>query len=347
MNLSKYRKQLNKLEDPIIIYHKDSDGVTSAAMMHDYVNAKTALPNDGPGIKITDELIDIINDYEAVLFLDIPVDQLNVIKDIECKDIFILDHHPPDEDLSNGKDIVHMNPRFEDSEAYLPASYLVYRVVEDELGQEIWKAGVGVVGDHGVKNCKDLYKKIVELYPTMINGQEINQDVINDSNLGTISDMIEASKVMNGLQGIKESFDIIYESELMNDVFDTKLIKYYEKYKDILEREKKLFDSGALYFQNTDSYLYEVDTNYSINSSLSTMLADENPESAIYIYQVNNGMKISARCQSGRVNVAENLKKAFNDYGNAGGHPQAAGGYAKSGKVETVVNRLKEILEGL
>lgn len=347
MDWNKYRKELRGFTGSIIIYHKDADGVCSAALLNEYVNAEMAHPNDGPGISISNKLIDIINDYKSVIFVDLPVDQLNIIDKIKTEKIFILDHHPPQKNLANGNNIYHMNPRFEQKDTYQPASYLAYKLVEDELEELAWKSGVGIVGDHGVEDCKYIFVKIEKKYPNIFNGKKITQENIFASSLGKISRIIDSSKVINGLSGIKESFDILLESDCPDSVFNSKLMRYYTKFKEIMEEEKRLFQKKALKFQKTNSFLYEVDTNYSINSSLSTTLADENPDAAIYVYQKNNGLKISARCQTGRLNVAEILKEAVSDYGNAGGHPQAAGGYVKKGKENIVLNRLKEIFDSI
>ncbi|MFB6215765.1 MAG: DHHA1 domain-containing protein [Candidatus Aenigmatarchaeota archaeon] len=346
MKWNKHKKYLEDLEDPIVIYHRDADGVCSGAMMADFLGTSICLPNDGDGIQVTGELIDIINDHGSAVFVDLPVDQLDIMEKLEVDRIFILDHHPPVENLTDDG-VLHVNPRFEDDKVYLPAAYLSQRIVGDEVPGSLWKAGVGVIGDHGVEDCRDLMDEIDERYPEILPQKKYSMEELNESKLGIISQMIDSSKVMKGLQGIKHSLDVVKNAKEPNELLRSRLSNWYDRYKILLESEKDMFEENSKYFPKTDSYLYELDTDYSLTSTLSTSLADDHPDSVIITYKRNGGMNLSGRCQSGRVDVSEILKRAVGDRGNAGGHPQAAGGHVRKGNEETVLEKLKEILEGI
>ena len=346
MNYKKSRKFLERLEKPTIVYHKDTDGVCSAALLEEIISG-SAVPNDGPGIQLSEGLMESLKDSESIVFLDLPVDQLSIIEELQNKDIFILDHHPPEKNLTNDN-ILHQNPRFEDSDTYHPAAYLVYKIVEENVEGISWKAGVGVVGDHGVEDCPDIFEKVKEETPEAIGDREHTYDEMKESKLGVIADMIEASKMVKGTEGIKQSQKIIKKADNPNEVFETELKDFYEIYKKELGKEMDNFETEADYFPETNSYLYAVTSDYSIGSDLSTGISNEKPDAVVIIYQKESyGMKISGRCQSGRVDVSKIIKEAVGEHGSGGGHPQAAGGFVEKGKEDLVLQRFREKLEGI
>ncbi|MFP4116554.1 MAG: DHHA1 domain-containing protein [Candidatus Aenigmatarchaeota archaeon] len=343
MNYEKSKKFLQSLEKPTIVYHKDADGVCSAALLQKMVSGN-ALPNNGPGIQLGEDLLESLKDSESVVFLDIPVDQLSVVEELDQK-VFILDHHPPEKDLTGGK-VLHENPRFGDAEKYLPASYLVFQLLKEK--DKAWKAGVGVVGDHGVEDCQNLFEIIAKENPEVVEEGKYTYENIKEGKLGIIADMIEASKVVEGLDGIRKAQRIIKDASEPNDIFNTELKDFYEIYIKELEVEKEKFEKEAEYFSKSNSYLYEINSQYSLVSDLATSMSNRKPEAVVIVYEKGrNGMKISGRCQSGRIDVSEIIKYAAEGHGTGGGHPQAAGGFVKQGKEEVALERFREKLEGI
>jgi len=344
LNYKKSREFISGLEKPTIVYHKDADGVCSSALIQELVSGNVA-PNDGPGIQLSEGLVESLKNSKSIIFLDIPVDQLSVVDGLD-QSMFILDHHPPEKNLTN-ENILHQNPRFEDPDVYLPASYLAYKLLEDRKGIA-WKAGVGVVGDHGVEDCQDLMETIAEENPEIVGDGGYTYNEMKDSKLGMIADMIEASKVVEGLDGIRKSQNIIRDAEKPNDVFETQLRDFYEIYKKEMSKEEDRFEREAEYFPGTNSYLYEISTSYSLVSDISTSMSNKKPDAVIIVYQRESyGMKISGRCQNGRVDVSNIIKHAVDGHGTGGGHPQAAGGFVERGKEEIALQRFREKLEGI
>jgi len=346
LDYSKVREFIEEMEAPTIVYHKDADGVCSAALIQE-ITSGVAMPNDGPGINLSEGLLESLKESKSIVFLDIPVDQLSVVNELKEKKILVLDHHPPKTNLTKG-DVLHVNPRFETPDSYLPASYLSYKIIDGGYENIAWKAGVGVVGDHGVEDCKDLLKKVKQENFEAVGGKKLTYGELKESKLGIIADMIDASKAVKGLYGIKRSYEIIKKSKKPNDVFKTELREYYETYQKHLGIEMDKFEREAEYFPETNSYMHEITSDYSLGSDLSTELSNKNPDAVIIVYQIESyGMKISGRCQSGRVNVSDIIQKAVADHGSGGGHPQAAGGFVKKGKEKVALERFRELLEGL
>src|SRR3989338_1951111 len=132
LDYPKGRAFLKKMKSPCIIHHADSDGVCSAVLISKFlryegIEPSLISPNDGPGIDISKGLLVEINSSLSSVFLDIQVDSLGIVEKLNCERNFILDHHLPAKDL-NTENTLHMNPRFERKDAYVPTSTLAYNL---------------------------------------------------------------------------------------------------------------------------------------------------------------------------------------------------------------------------
>lgn len=335
--LEKIKNFLSSLKDYSLVYHKDSDGVCSAALLTKILGEpKTVSPNDKPSIEITDQLIKTINKTPKTIFTDLPVDQLNY-KKIKS-DTLVIDHHTTKENLNKTKqkNFLHINPRFQKPDIYLPASYLVYKILK-ELGYGVekykWIAGIGIVGDRGTENCKDLI-------------EEIEKDFdLNIEDLDFLSSLIESSKIVKGVSGVSEAFKIVSNAKNPNDILDSKLMNYYKKSQKEIENLMLDFEYNSEYVPNADAYLYKLVSRYNVGSVISTKLSEKNPDTAIFVYKITSYFFMSARCQSGRINVGKLLKKLTKGLGKGGGHPQAAGASMPKENGEEFLKRLRNYLE--
>jgi single-stranded DNA-specific DHH superfamily exonuclease len=154
------KQELGKLEaflsapgKKTLFYHRDSDGVCSAALFLKFFRNFSAVPREGPRME-TGFVEDLIKDRpDAVVFLDLPVCQewrnMNRIrKALPGLKIAVIDHHIPEKNL-NSKNVLHLNPKFR-MDVYWPVSYLMFDLLE-RLGRKpeplIWIAAMGVIGD--------------------------------------------------------------------------------------------------------------------------------------------------------------------------------------------------------
>jgi len=346
--LKKTLSFISSLNKYSLIYHKDSDGVCSAVLFSKMMGKPEIVsPNDSTGVKISENLFKKINELPQAVFTDLPVDQISYEK-ILTKTL-VIDHHIPTKNLNEvyPQRFIHVNPRFQDPEIYLPASYIVYKIIEKinkKVEKYSWIAGVGVVGDKGVENCRDLIKLIGKKYPSL---SIKDNSSIWESELGFLSKLIDSSKGIAGIKGIIKSYEIFYKAESPDDIKNTELIKYYQKFQRELENLMLDFKYHSEHFPKTNSYLYKVISKYNIESTLSTILSEKNPDAAIFVYRIKNGLHISARCQTARINVAEVLKKLSKGIGSGGGHPQAAAASIQEKHISLFLERLKNFLEGI
>lgn len=335
--MNKIKKFLSSLKDYSLVYHKDSDGVCSAALLSKALGEPTTVsPNDQPSIEITDQLINRVNETPKTIFTDLPVDQLDY-KKIKS-DTLVVDHHTTKENLNNvGSDnFLHINPRFQKPDIYLPASYLVYKILE-ELGYDVekykWIAGIGIVGDRGTDNCKDLINSIEDEFD------------LNIKDLDFLSGLIESSKIVKGVGGISEAFKIVSNAEKPKDIMNSNLMNYYKKCQKEIENLMADFEYNSEYIPNANAYIYKLVSRYNVGSVISTKISEKKPDAAVFVYKITSYFFMSARCQSGRINVGKLLKKLTKGLGKGGGHPQAAGASMPKENAEKFLKRLRNYLE--
>ncbi|MCD6477563.1 MAG: DHH family phosphoesterase [Candidatus Aenigmarchaeota archaeon] len=346
--LEKALKFISLLENYSLVYHKDADGVCSAVLLSKVKNPTLSSPNDSNGIKISDSLMERLNELPKAVFTDLPVDQMPYER-IKVKTL-VIDHHIPTRDLNNYDNFIHLNPRFKMPNAYLPASYLVYRILEKKyknIKKYSWIAGVGVVGDRGTNSCRDLIDVIERDYPELLIKDKYNPKKMWSSELGFFSKLIDSSKGVKGIRGIMKSYEIFLNAEKPEDIKNTELMNYYRRFQRELENLIMDFRYHSEFFPETNAYMYRIESKYNIESTLSTVLSEKNPDAAIFVYRIKNGLHISARCQTGRINVADVLRNLSEGIGSGGGHPQAAAASIRKEHANRFLERLRNYLEGM
>src|SRR3989338_1549984 len=96
-----------------------------------------------------------------VVFVDLAIDQdakaLAGLRKATGARMLLIDHHPIVKNL-NSRDVLHFNSHFS-TETYLPASYLVWRLLalmQKPVSQ--WIAAIGTYADYGSKECPDVIR---------------------------------------------------------------------------------------------------------------------------------------------------------------------------------------------
>ncbi|UCG95834.1 MAG: DHH family phosphoesterase [archaeon] len=324
----KTKEFLLSLDRCSLVYHGDADGVCSAVLMAKFLGERVKMvsPNDSYGIQITEQLMEEINNYPYGIFVDLAADQWDVGR-IKSR-VLVIDHHTPKQDLNKMEKFIHVNPRLKDPEKYLPASYLVYEIISKlkEIGEYVWIANVGIIGDRGKKlfKCKE-----------------------NGEDLKFLSDVIEASKGVYGYRGIVNAYRVFLEAQRPQDVLDSKLIKVYQKFQKAIDETMIDFKYHSEYFPDTNSYLYKVYNKYKIASVVSTKLSEEKPDAAFFVYTRDKVLSMSARCQTARINLAELFSRISEGIGSGGGHPAAAAANIPKENADKFMERLRNYLEGI
>lgn len=316
----------------LLVYHRDADGVSSAALILKFFSGFETMPREGPIIDKRFLKNIILKKPDLIVFVDIPVDQewekINIIKNKLVKTkILVIDHHIYEKDLSDGNRVIHINPRFESGfeDAYLPASYVVYRLLEKmkyKVGMHIWISMTGVIGDHGVDDCQDLVKECRIKYPELIPSKDVYQSKLNDA-----ADMICSAITLRGLKGAEKSLKLLVEkSEFSEFIKNAELKKWDKKVKLEIQRIFEDFEKKKETYPEIGLVIYQIKSRLNITSLMSTLLAVKYPDKILLVRKESrDGWKISLRCQTRKVNVGLLAKDASRNIGFGGGHKNAAG----------------------
>ncbi|MFH1978618.1 MAG: DHHA1 domain-containing protein [Candidatus Aenigmatarchaeota archaeon] len=347
MDVSGYFKDLKKTEEflntkgkKMLFYHSDADGVCSAALLLKHFSGFDHKPRRGPEIESSFVNYLIEEKPDVLVFVDMPVDQSwdklqLVMKKLTKTKLVIIDHHIPGKDL-NSKNIVHVNPRLEDN-YYLPASYLVYKMIElmkKDVEEYMWIAVMGVIGDFAKEDTKDIIAAFRKKYPKLIGKDTMNSKMTKGVN------MIASAVTMKANVGIEQVLDIIQTAKNYEEFADTSELKHWDNQvnKEIDEvmktfkKEKKKSKKGESelvdFYPELNLLFYIVNTEFGVTSTVANKISVKMEDTVVIIARkTEKGYKVSARNQTGRVNTGAVLKESTKGIGGGGGHEQASGAF--------------------
>jgi single-stranded DNA-specific DHH superfamily exonuclease len=337
---------LSQARKGFLLYHTDADGVCSAALFLRFFRGFEFTPRKGPGM--SDDIIEAILEKkpDTLVFLDMPVDQEWKVLDVLLKKlpklrIVIIDHHIYEKDM-NSERVVHINPRFHKRDAYIPASCVVYRLLEG-LGKEvrphIWVSAMGTIGDYGWKECTDLIGEAREDFPYLLKGEP------RKSKLGYGAETIAAASTLKGLKGISECLRVLLKADGFEDFESSgKLREWRREFDAEFNLVMEDFEKNKEVFESEDLIIYEIKSELNINSVVSTVAGERYPDRFVLIRKAQRGgWKISFRMQSGRFNVGKIVKRASEGIGVGGGHEKAGGAFIEDW--DTFLERLMKELQ--
>jgi single-stranded DNA-specific DHH superfamily exonuclease len=343
MDSDKISRMLDSGGKKILLYHTDSDGISSAALILRFFSGFLAIPRDGP---IMDKrfLHDIVSKKpDLLVVLDIPIDQEwkkieAVQKELPDMRMLVIDHHIPERNLGSGRNI-HVNPRFE-KDVYVPASALVYRILED-MGKDVkpfvWIAGIGVVGDHASEDCGDILEECRESLPET--GHSKRKPMLQ-----VMSDMLMSAVVLHGIRGVIKGLEILLKSDKPTGLKrNAYLSNCYTRVSGEIKRVMADFRKRAKEYPNLGLFIYRLNSRMNIASTISTLLAEDHPDKIIIVIkQSKQHVKISARYQAGDINLSDLLKRAVAGIGFGGGHKKAAGAVVNKHDIKEFERRLMD-----
>ena len=336
--LDSYKKELTDLKDlfskenKVVVHHRDVDGSCSVSQFLKFFHCKTFSIKDP---FIPDDLIAELAELkpEVVIFMDIGVDEhwqrLVKIKDnIPGTKIVLIDHHVIQKDI-NKLEMMHINPRFQDPDAYVPASLMVFDILT-ALGLKTksmsWIACIGVISDYGHKQNKEFIDVCKKQYSTLLDATDLI-----DSKLGTAAKTIYSAIVLKGEYGVRKVVDILVNSGGFEEFEETRDLR---KWKEVVDKEVEniIQDFEKNKELRGNVIFFEIKSKLNLASIISNIISQKFSDKIIVIGKnVNGSWKVSARSPkhgsgSGKsVNLAEVVKKACEGIGYGGGHPQAAG----------------------
>ncbi len=333
------KKETEKLEEflagtgkKILFYHRDADGVCSAALFLKFFPDFKAVPREGP--RIEDSFVKEITKEkpDLIVFLDLPVCQewksiSRIKKKLPKLKIIVIDHHIIEKNLNSG-DIIHLNPKFR-RDVYWPVSYLVFDLLE-RMGRNvsglIWIAAMGVIGDYGFKDCRKFLERCAGEYPGLL-----ERDISN-SKLANGSELISAAITMKGLRGAKKALEILLESNTYSRFEKSSVLKRWKNaVGQEMENVIRDFEYEREEYPELNLIIYQIHSKLNLVSATATYFSERYPEKIIMIVKKGrDNWKISARNQSGKINMGNLVKKCMKGIGSGGGHIKAAGGMTEN-----------------
>lgn len=263
-------------------------------------------------------------------------------------DILNVDHHTFDEAPG---DAVFVNPRLNDPEAYVPAAKLCHDIAQ-EFGLDLaWIAGLGVIQDFAVAGHESLFEPLQEKYPQYF-PREIEQHALaKECRYGTYSSILnikpykDADRCAEHAHQALTAADDLTELE-MQDGF-ARLQEEQQAMEREIERILANFDEEKQVFEEERLIFFVFDSDYHINSSIATQISLEREDWIHVIVNQHRGTaNVSARCQSGRIDLGAVLKTALpDDEGEAGGHRKAAGASFPADRIDAFQENLRTTLQ--
>lgn len=284
---------LEKIKSANIYFHNDTDGCSTAALMHALFKQKGIKSKLFSGDIDEEDFRNFAEEKnEYYIFLDFAIDQYpEFLKPFKKEKVIIIDHHPVSNNL-NKLGFVHINPRIEKPDLYVSASQVCFEICK-KLGLKNfeWLMRLGAVGDRALKGNKE----------------EIEA-----------AEMVDAIKVMKKEKGLIKLAKFLSTCKDLDDLlYKEEYLKLREKYEKELKEQIKRFEI----YMNEITF-FEVKAKYGLTSSLSSRLLDKYPNKTIITYSKSDGFyKFSGR--SKKFDVGGIFKKASEGLGRGGGHPKA------------------------
>lgn len=316
-----FLKNIKPKDDLVIIFNNDADGICSCVMVSKLLNLERKpfiiaqpMPTDKYLLRKIQTTIPT-----KIIFLDLAIDQQqSVLKKISglC-DILIIDHHQIFKNM-NSKTIVHYNPRFDNPKVYQSTAYLVYKLCSKITGfsDNLWIAAVGMIGDYNLSDSQDIVKEVKEKYAVKDITTSIFRKIADIISAAKASKALTCEQMVNFIEGMKGPEEFLEGNKFMDAYMRTE----NEIMSIMQDAEKSSEKVGNIIF-------YRIKSLFNLASPISTKLSEKYPDKFVAIYEISgNKVKVSARNQSGKFNVAKIMQTALKDIkGSAGGHHAAAG----------------------
>lgn len=332
-----------------IVHGHDTDSICSAAIIYKLIKSENKIDSDLIISESNSHLKE--KTFEKLKRLKpnyvIIVDIANIGVDIATKmrafsQIMIIDHHVP---RGYGK-VTYVNPRVFDREVYLPATYVCYKIYEKFLNPEeiAWIAGIGTLGDFGMRNCLDLFNKIKSENRELVESFELNDEIlIEKSLLGKLTQIVDSGMVVKDVAGSVFALKVLIDAKKYKDVMSNKtLLRYYKMVEDEFKRIEADFNKNKKIIDNI--VFYEIKSKLKLKSAFSSKIERVFDDKVVVVYQkevesynisLRRGKKVQVDLDDLAKESVMGIKGA-----DGGGHPSAAG-------MRVPIRYIKNALENL
>lgn len=361
----KFIEFIQNIKAPVlVVYHTDTDGVCSAVITCKAIERMAgfkvkSMPCTSGLVKVTKKLYELINKKNAhtVIFVDIAVDQEpeNLLKLRENHRIMVIDHHPVENDL-NKKDIVHINPKFDEKEKRnYPVSKLVYDLFSEitDIGDLDWISCVGLIADSAAKEWKQFLTKVNKKYRYY---PYPKFESYFDLPLGEIGKWINSSRLQASSKGLRISFKAVYESKNPEDIlkcrneYAEQIKKWNGEIQDLIKEYVDGFETKAELISNVYFYTIAGENSMHMKSTVATILSNKYPARTIFVFGISDDSDcvfFSCRRSDGKIDLRKAVQESIKglEKASGGGHKQASAGIILKKDIETFKKNVAENIE--
>lgn len=336
----KFLEEIKENDKIIVVHDDDCDGICSGVIVANLVNNLFGYFPELISTKWNESLTESVaskvlkENVNCVIIVDVPMIQQKLIDELkDVAKILIIDHHLPEK----YKNVVYCNPRLHDKKIYIPVSYVVYKVYEVMTKSKyiMWVAATGVLGDHGVNECSDIFEELRLVHPRLIENKKLKEDILfNETELGLLAKIIDSGRVMKGSEGAEFVARTLLNVKNYREVLDgsteeTKILlnwyktsrKEFDRLVEDFKKNKKLIGKNILF--------YEFKSKLRLKSTLASSTEDFCKDSIVVIGQeVYDYFDVSIRKgEKLKINLVELVKRGMKNIPGArgGGHPEAVG----------------------
>ncbi len=291
-----------------IICDNDLDGYSSGILFYLFAKKQGAKVRSFviDASKPQEGIINQLKKFNKIIIADLGANKITkILSSITNKNVFYTDHHPADDPVP--KQILEYRTV---KIGYIPSSRTAQQLTEGDK----WRGLSGTLSDMGHRypiNNKYIKTALKELKRTQ---KKFLETVVFPSNKLIMFFYKNPQKAFQILAKTKDYTKIKSLSKYTKPV-ECEIQKYVRMYKRRNERLGK-------------ANYYSFNPKYPIKSTITTIISINNPHKILIFANPNkNKIKISARCQSKRVDVGKLLIEATKNMENAkaGGHANAAG----------------------
>ncbi|MEF8880317.1 MAG: DHH family phosphoesterase [Candidatus Nanohaloarchaea archaeon] len=321
-----------------ILHHWDMDGVASAAIISKILRSERGGEADNVSMPLerayhlSDEEKENLRDFDKLIILDfnLKADELEELN--EFIDVLVVDHH----DFDRKPGVSFVNPREFDEDVYIPCSKICLDIAaEFDIENKLrWIAGMGVIQDFGVDSCPELFEALEEDYEKYLPEELTQEELAKNCEYGRYASVLNIKPYRDS----RHFSDLAYQALMKSD--DLMELEALEEYRKVYEVYLEMQDEFTEMVENYEEereidrekmvIFFEIDSDFNITSSISTNMSTKTPEWIHLVIQKDDEVNISARCQSGRVDLGNLMEaslpeKAVEEGAEAGGHRKAAG----------------------
>ncbi|MFB6144043.1 MAG: DHH family phosphoesterase [Candidatus Nanohaloarchaea archaeon] len=356
-----YLETIGEDEEVLIVHHWDMDGISSSAIISKILEELRGRPADEVTIPVqrsyhlTEEDMEKVDSADRLIVLDfnLGAEELEELDSREDLEVLVVDHHS----FEDEPDVHFVNPRAQNSDAYIPCSMITQEIAEEfGIGDETrWIAGLGIIQDFGVENCRELFEELDPEYDRYLPGKIEQEELAKNCEYGRYSSVLNIKPYRDS-----EKYSRLAYQALMNSG-DLKELEAQEEYRKVYEVYLEMQDEFNDAVENYDEereidrdkmiIFFDLESDFHIRSSIATNMSTRNPEWIHLVLQIGEErVNVSGRCQSGRVDLGRLMQEALpeeavEEGAEAGGHEKAAGASMKKEYLEEFKQRFTERVE--